>query len=69
MSVAYRCRWTVSGTSTMIRSAQAAASAGVVTVKPAASAAARLLEPSWSPTRTSQPESCSDRACAWPWEP
>ena len=53
----------------MIRSAQADASAGLVTVSPAASAAARLLEPSARPTRTSQPESCRDRAWAWPWEP
>ena len=53
----------------MIRSAQADASAGPVTVSPAASALARLAEPSASPTRTSQPESCRDRAWAWPWEP
>ena len=39
MSVAYRWRCTVSGTSTMIRSAQAEASAGLVTVSPAAAAA------------------------------
>ena len=53
----------------MIMSATFAASAVVMTVRPAASAFAQLLEPSYSATTTSQPESLRFSACAWPWEP
>ena len=66
---AYRARWVVSGVSTMITSAQAQASAGASTVRPAASALARDLDCAGRPTRTSQPESRRLSACAWPWEP
>ena len=50
-------------------SASSAASRGVSTRSPSASAFSRLLEPGCSPTRTSTPESRSDSACAWPWLP
>src|SRR5680860_385552 len=66
---AYSPRWTGSGASTTTRSASSQASYGVTTRNPSASALARLLEPSSSPTRTSTPESRSDNACACPWLP
>src|SRR3954469_8063855 len=50
----------------MIRSASAAASAGVRTRRPSASAFGRLLLPSGRPTRTSTPESRSDSAWRGP---
>ena len=68
-SVSYSLRCTVSGARTMITSASAAASAGVTTRRPSASAFARLAEPSGRPMRTSTPESRSDSAWAWPWLP
>ena len=69
MASAYSVRWMVSGASTMMTSAQALASSGVVTGSPAASARLREREPAGSPTRTSQPESRRLSACAWPCEP
>src|SRR5829696_4370124 len=60
---AYSVRCTWSGARIMIRSASAAASAGVTTRRPSASAFGRLLLPSGRPTRTSTPESRSDSAC------
>ncbi|CAM5500630.1 hypothetical protein SALBM217S_05447 [Streptomyces griseoloalbus] len=50
-------------------SASAAASDGVTTRRPCSSALALDFEPSCRPTRTSTPESRSDRAWAWPWLP
>ena len=61
MASAYTLRWAGSGTSTMIRSASSQASYGVSTRRPCASALARLLLFSGRPTRTSTPESRSDR--------
>jgi hypothetical protein len=52
-----------------MRSASAAASAGVTTRKPCSSALARLFEPSGSPMRTSTPESRRESAWACPWLP
>jgi hypothetical protein len=45
------------------------ASAGVPTVRPASSAAARDALPERRPTSTSTPESERLSACAWPWLP
>ena len=50
-------------------SASSTASAGVRTRSPSASALARLLDPSGSPTRTSTPESRRDSEWACPWLP
>ena len=69
MASLYSFRCAGSGTSTMIRSASSQASYGVSTRRPCASALARLRLFSGRPTRTSTPESRSDRACAWPWLP
>ena len=46
-----------------------AASAGVTTRSPSASALAMLFEPGWRPMRTSTPESRRLSAWAWPWLP
>ena len=53
----------------MMMSASLAASAVVFTLRPAASAFAQLLEPSYRATVTSMPESCRFSAWAWPWLP
>ena len=69
MTSAYSRRWVVSGVSTMMTSAHAHASAGVAMVSPSASARLRDLDPSGSPTCTSQPESRRLSAWAWPCDP
>ena len=69
MSLAYSAAWAVSGTSTMMTSAQADASAGVFTVSPAARAFSRDRLFSGSPTRTCTPLSFRLSACACPCEP
>jgi hypothetical protein len=59
----------VSGPSSITRSASAVASATDRTRRPADSALATEDEPSRRPTRTSMPESLRLRAWAWPCEP
>ena len=58
--------WLVSGASSMITSAQAAASALVSTFRPCSCAFSRDLLPSRRPITTSTPESRSDSECACP---
>ena len=53
----------------MITSAALTASATVLTSKPAASASARLLDPSARPITTVTPLSRRFSAWAWPWLP
>jgi hypothetical protein len=53
----------------MITSDIFTASGTVVTRTPSFSARAQLLEPLYSPTTTSWPESLRLRAWAWPWLP
>ena len=61
--------WDVSGASSMTTSAHLAASAAVMTVRPASSALARDREPSRRPMTTSTPESRRLSEWAWPCEP
>ncbi len=62
--------WSSSGVSIIMTSLTLAASAGVMTVKPAASALARVGEPAFSAMTTSlTPESRRFCAWAWPWLP
>ena len=65
----YTCRWVWSGSRIMMISPACAASVTVMTLTPSVSALAQLLDPSYSPTTTSWPESLRFSAWACPWLP